>query len=129
MAEEMGGDWDIAHPGWRTRFAQYFGGKQCSGRAAVFVALAHGEIVGTAIVSIVDDYRAFALHLASAHVNAVYVAPPFRRQGIARRMVEHAIAWARERKCVRVRLRTSAGGAALYASLGFRTGTEMELML
>ncbi len=125
----MGGDWDVAHPGWRTRFAQYFRGKQHSGRGQVFIALDGDEVIGTAIISTVDDYRAFALNLVSAHVNAVFVKARYRRQGIARRLMRLAIDWARARGCVRVRLRTSDDGQALYVSLGFKPGTEMELTL
>ncbi len=129
MAIEMGGDWDVAHPGWRTKFAQYFGGKQTSGRGQVFLALDGGEAVGMAAISMVDDYRSFALNLISAHVNAVYVRPEYRRTGIARRLMALCIDWARESGCVRVRLRTSDDGEALYRNLGFREGREMELTL
>lgn len=129
MAEEMGGDWDIAHPGWRTRFIQYFAGKQSSGRAGVFVALDGAKVIACAMVSMTDDYRAYSLNLVSAHVNAVYVTPAYRRKGVARQLMHLAIAWAREKKCVRVRLRSSEEGRALYEGLGFKMGREMELML
>lgn len=129
MARETGGDWDVAHPGWRARFAQFFGGKQWSGRGEVFVAMNGAEMVGCVVIAMVDDYRAFALNLINAHVNAVYVKPEYRRKGIARRLMRLAIDWARRRGCVRVRLRSSDDGAKLYESLGFRPGREMELPL
>lgn len=130
MAQEMGGDWDIAHPGWRTRFMQFFGGKQHSGRSQIFVATDGDDLVGLAIISILtDDYRTFALNLPRAHVNAVFVKPEYRRQGIARRLMRLAIDWARRNGCVRVFLRTSEDGRALYESMGFKAGREMELGL
>ena len=129
MAEEMGGDWDIAHPGWRTRYMQYYAGRQASGRTQVFVALDEGTVIGSAIIGVAEDYRAYALNLVGAHVNAVYVAPSHRRKGVATRLMQLAIAWARAKGCVRVRLRASDEGRTLYESLGFRTGREMELTL
>ena len=129
MAEEMGGDWDIAHPGWRTRYMQYFAGRQASGRTQVFVAVDEGKVVGSAIVGTVEDYRAYALNLVSAHINAVYVLPSHRRRGIARRLMELAVGWSRAKGCIRVRLRASDEGRHLYESLGFHTGREMELTL
>ena len=130
MAQEMGGDWDIAHPGWRTRFMEFFGGKQSSGRSQIFVAADGDNVVGLTIVSILtDDYRAFALNLPRAHVNAVFVKPEYRRQGIARRLMRLAIDWSRSNGCVRVFLRTSEDGRSLYESMGFKAGREMELGL
>lgn len=129
MAEEMGGDWDIAHPGWRTRYMQYYAGRQASGRTQVFVALDDGKVIGSVIIGVVDDYRAYALNLVSAHVNGVYVVPEHRRKGVARRLMELAVGWARAKGCVRVRLRSSDEGRHLYESIGFHTGREMELTL
>lgn len=129
MAQEMGGDWDVSHPGWRTRFAQFFGGKQSSGRGQVIVALDGERTIGTAVITMVDDYRSFSLNIVSAHVNAVYVEPGYRRRGVARNLLRLAIDWARRHGCVRVRLRSSDEGVALYESLGFCPGREMELML
>lgn len=129
MAAEMGGDWDVAHPGWRTRFAQYFGGRQRSAKAQAFLAFDGADAVGCLIVSVADDYRSFVLNLESAHVNAVYVRPSHRRAGIATQLIRLAIRWARARGCVRMRLRSSDAGRGLYESLGFRAGREMEMML
>ena len=123
----MGGDFDALAPGWRAKFCQYFGGKQAAGNAQLFLAFDTGQAVGCATISILDDYRNFVFNQRAAHVNAVFVKPAYRRRGIARRLMELAVAWARERGCRRVRLRASDEGRLLYQTLGFAAGREMEL--
>lgn len=129
MAREMGDDWDARSSAWRARFSKYFGAKQRDGVAELFLAFDGGEAVACVVVSILDDYRRFTFDTPSAFVNAVYVRPAYRRRGIASRLMNMAVSWARDRGCVRVRLRTSEDGRALYSSLGFKTGREMELDL
>ena len=129
MAIEMGNDFDELAKDWRTKFCAFFGGKQSSGNGQLFLAYDRDEPVGCAIVTIPDEYRRACFGILHAHVNAVYVKPALRRQGIARRLMELAVAWSRERGCSRVRLRTSEDGRALYESLGFHEGREMELDL
>lgn len=97
--------------------------------AQTFYAQSEGEIVGMAIVSIVDEYPAAALRQPRAIVNSVFVVPSHRRFGLGHALVTQAVTWARLRGCAMVRLRSSRDGRALYASLGFVDGTEMELQL
>jgi GNAT superfamily N-acetyltransferase len=129
MAVELGDDFDARTPEWRTRFAEYFSDKHAAGKAEVFLAFDGTQPVGCAIVSILDDYRNFVFDMKSAWVNAVFVKPAYRRGGIGRELMRMTIEWARQRRCRRVRLRSSEDGRALYASLGFDAGREMELNL
>lgn len=129
MALEMGRDFDAASRDWRTKFCAYFGGKQSSGNAQLFLAFDGETPMGSAIISITDDYRRFCFGTPSAYVNAVYVSPAYRRRGVAGRLMKLAIAWASERGCTRARLRASEEGRFLYEGLGFRDGREMELDL
>lgn len=129
MALEMGGDFDARAADWRSKFCAYFGGKQSSGTAQLFLAYEGETPVGCVTVSIADDYRRYCFGIRSASINAVYVQPAYRRQGVAGRLMQLAIRWAAERGCVRVRLRASEEGRALYEQIGFRQGREMELDL
>jgi ribosomal protein S18 acetylase RimI-like enzyme len=129
MAREMGHDWDARHPGWRVRFAGYWGDKQDLATAQVFFAQRDDSVVGMAIASIGDEYRRTVLGQPRGYVNGVYVQPDYRRRGIARELVLAAIAWLREKGCVAARLRASDEGRALYTTLGFVPGVEMELPL
>lgn len=129
MSLELGDDFDARAPGWRGKFAQYFRGKKAADCGDLFLAFDGAEAIGCVVVSILDDYRNFVFDMKSAWVNAVFVKPEYRRRGIGRELMRMAIEWARRRGCRRVRLRTSDDGRALYASLGFAAGREMELNL
>lgn len=129
MAREMGDDFDALAGDWRPKFCAFFGGKQASGNAQLFLACEGETAIGCAIVTIPDEYRRSCFGVRNAHVNAVFVRRQYRRRGIARQLMEMAIAWARERECRRVRLRASADGRTLYEGLGFVAGREMELDL
>jgi GNAT superfamily N-acetyltransferase len=129
MAIELGDDFDARMPDWRSKFAHYFRDLHAHGRAELFLAFDGNEAIGSAVVSILDDYRNFVFNMKSAWVNAVFVKPAYRRRGIGRELMQMTIAWARERGCRRVRLRTSDDGRELYAAIGFVPGREMELNL
>jgi GNAT superfamily N-acetyltransferase len=59
----------------------------------------------------------------------VYTETEFRRQGIARTIMETAIDWCREQGLRSVSLHASDFGRALYESMGFRATNEMRLYL
>jgi ribosomal protein S18 acetylase RimI-like enzyme len=59
----------------------------------------------------------------------VYTAPPFRRQGLATRLVEHCIAICRARQITVVQLTASEEGQLVYERMGFVTTREMLLRL
>jgi GNAT superfamily N-acetyltransferase len=56
----------------------------------------------------------------------VYTAPAWRRQGVARVLMEQVIAWAREEKIARLVLHASPEGRRLYEQLGFEATNEMR---
>lgn len=59
----------------------------------------------------------------------MYTDPPFRRQGIARRLMQTMIDWCKQEGFVHVTLHASDKGRPLYESLGFETTNEMRLDL
>jgi GNAT superfamily N-acetyltransferase len=64
-----------------------------------------------------------------AWVFNIYTEPAFRRQGLARQIVETAIAWSQERGFGSLSLHASDYGRPLYELLGFKPTNEMRLML
>lgn len=85
----------------------------CGGR--IFVALRDGKVIGTCAVL---PHGTEDVELAK-----LTVAAEFRGQGIARRLVERCIAYAREQKARRVMLVSNSrlqAALRLYESLGFR---------
>ena len=129
MSVEMGQDYDVMSPGWRERFITYFKSRQDDGNAQLFLALDGAHPIGMVIVSLDHGYRAFAFGTRVAQINGTFVLPEYRRRGVARRLMELALEWARTQKCTTARLRTSDKGRLLYGSLGFVPTTEMQLQL
>jgi len=84
-------------------------------RGALWVAWDHGEALGcVALQELATD---------TAELKRMYVQPESRGRGVARRLIEHAIATASERGYARLCLGTLTSMRAaqrLYVSLGFR---------
>ncbi len=59
----------------------------------------------------------------------VYTEPEYRRQGIARLLMQTMIAWCRQQGFARITLHASDQGRPLYESLGFEASNEMRLNL
>lgn len=59
----------------------------------------------------------------------VYTHSEYRRRGLARRLMEEALAWCRTNGIDCVILHASEEGRALYEALGFRPTNEMRMVL
>jgi GNAT superfamily N-acetyltransferase len=59
----------------------------------------------------------------------VYTEPAFRRQGIARRLMNVALDWCRANGVRAVILHASEDGQKLYEELGFKSTNEMRILL
>ena len=59
----------------------------------------------------------------------MYTEPAFRRQGLARRLMESMIGWCRRERMPEVYLHASDEGRPLYYALGFKPTNEMRLAL
>lgn len=85
-------------------------------RALHLVALADGgRVVGT---------LRLLLGGGTAKVGRVAVAQPWRRRGIAARMLDAALAKARERGCTEARLAAQTDAIGLYEGAGFRVCSD-----
>lgn len=129
MALEMGNDWDATSPGWRGRYAAFFGQRAGVGEAQLYLARDGDETAGMSIVSSMEHYRTAVFGTKFAYVNGVFVRPAYRRQGVATALMHAAHDWARDRGCIAVRLRASEDGARVYRALGYIPTMEMELRL
>jgi len=63
------------------------------------------------------------------YVHSVYTAPEYRRQGLARRILQAMIAYCRENDWLRISLHASDMGRGLYEELGFKPTNEWRLVL
>jgi GNAT superfamily N-acetyltransferase len=64
-----------------------------------------------------------------AYLLSMFTEPAWRGKGVARAIVQEAIAWSRARGQDRIALHASADGRPLYAALGFAASPEMRMDL
>lgn len=64
-----------------------------------------------------------------AYLMNVYTEPRCRGRGFARRLVQTAIAWAREQGMMTVLLHASDAGRPIYEALGFKQTAEMRYLI
>lgn len=130
MIRELNGtDPDATHPAWRRRYDEFYSRQLAADRAALFLAESDAQPIGMCAVYLLRNHRSEIFGFQSAYVSNVWVEPAHRRTGIASTLTRMAIAWAKEKGCEVIRLRSSTMGRPLYAALGFLTSDEMELRL
>ncbi|HWR14323.1 MAG TPA: GNAT family N-acetyltransferase [Terriglobales bacterium] len=108
---------------------EYFNSAVADGSYRGFLAMNEaGEVIGGA--GIVISPWPGQLHQPQprrAMILNVYVEREYRRQGIARALMEEAIHWCRENGFASVSLHASDEGRILYEKLGFKPTNEMRL--
>lgn len=86
-------------------------------------------IAGGGIV-IIDVHSSPAFPLSTRpHIVNVYTEPAYRRNGIARKLMETMLNWCREQNYGVVGLHASPEAKHLYESMGFTPTNEMKLVL
>ena len=74
------------------------------------------------------DGQVDVAHGLQAVVLNVYTEPAFRRRGLARRLMQEVLAWARQARVESLVLHAAPDGRALYEELGFAATNEMRFM-
>lgn len=125
------GDWSDTHlapqiPIWTA----YFRDAVAEGSYVAWIAEEDGAAVASGAVLV---HRALPRpgfpSDQEGRVLSVYVTPGARRRGIARAMMEQAIAYARAAQLIRLTLRPSDEARPLYTALGFEAVDELALRL
>jgi GNAT superfamily N-acetyltransferase len=130
MYEAMGYTDATALAGMMKTSEPYLREAMTNGTLHAWVAENEGRVIGGGLV-IVSPWLShpYDQECRRATVLNMYVDPGFRRQGIARRLMQAMIAWCREQDFAGVALHASDQGRPLYESLGFEPTTEMRLKL
>lgn len=130
MIREMNGsDPDATHPDWCSRYIDFYARQIAQDRAALFLAEEDARAIGVTAVYLLRNHRSEIFGYQSAYISNVWVAPACRRRGVASKLTQMAVEWAKGKGCEVVRLRSSDMGRPVYASLGFVTTDEMEMRL
>lgn len=111
-------------PDWRRRLTETFETDIALESGVWFVAEADGAVAGTCALFFQTGRSNISLD-KTAMLAGMYVPPRFRSQGIARGLLDRAVAYCRERGVKTIRLNASAMGRPLYESAGFVPATEM----
>jgi GNAT superfamily N-acetyltransferase len=87
-----------------------------------------GNVVAGGGVAIVP-YQPTPLDAAPqrAYILNMYTEPAYRRQGMARRILEAIVLWCREQGLKAILLHASDAGRPLYKQMGFEPTNEMRL--
>lgn len=113
---------DIHFDIWlRRRFEEntYHGWFACDGEDVV-------AGVGLWLMDWAPGFDGFAGYLP--YLLNVYTEPDYRKQGLARLLVNEAITYCRDQGYLKVRLHASIYGRPLYEQLGFVDNNEMQLV-
>ena len=129
VLEIDGRDYDTDFPGWRGRYRAYYDRVFGRGDGACLSHSIDGVVAGSCIVSVLDDFRRTVTGRGTAYVNAMFVEAAFRRRGIARKLLDAAIAWGKEHGCTTARLHPSPVSREAYRAYGFIPIDEYELRL
>ncbi len=108
--------------GWRQSYAAYVASLLGREDVCVVVAWAPGELAGMAVARMMLA-PAFFRYRRRGYIQDVYTREPYRRQGIARRMVERLEAWLRTQGIRRVELTVALQNPtalAFWEDLGYR---------
>jgi GNAT superfamily N-acetyltransferase len=90
---------------------------------------ADGEVVAGAGLWLMDWPPHMIGSATRGNILNVYVERAFRRQGLARRLMETALEWCRANGVRAVILHASEEGRGLYTRMGFRPTNEMRVVL
>jgi GNAT superfamily N-acetyltransferase len=113
-----------------TRFRPWLRGKMQSGEYLAWFALAPGDSIASGLGLWLMDWPP---HMIAAgrwrgNILNVYTELAHRRQGLARALMQKALAWCAANGVDAVILHASDEGGALYESLGFEASNEMRLL-
>jgi len=131
MFRDMGYHDEAALDHMMTKFLPWIEAKLISGDYLAWLAvIGEGWVVAGAGLWLMD----WPPHMVGTgerrgNILNVYTEPEFRRRGVARCLIEAALAWCKVNGIDLVILHASAEGRALYESLGFQASNEMRINL
>jgi GNAT superfamily N-acetyltransferase len=123
------GGWSRADLALQTPiWATFFGTCLKDSTYVAFIAEEHGRVIGSGGVLVyLAIPRPGCVSERAGRVQSLYVIPEARRRGIARHIVQHVIAYAREARLLSLVLHPSDAARNLYLALGFMPADEMQL--
>jgi GNAT superfamily N-acetyltransferase len=107
-----------------------FGDALGSGRYHGWFAEADGQVIaGGGVLLVPFQPSPREPGLTRAYIVNVYTERPYRRRGLARRLVQEMVTWCRAQGYPGVTLHATDAARPLYTSMGFAPTNEMRLRL
>ena len=118
MRKEL--DEDFCEESLRTLTKDFFQRNIPSGRHVAFVCEDEGKLVADVGLTLFEMMPTTKSPNGKvARLMNMYVAPQYRRNGIAKKLLEISVEYARENNCARIVLNPSVMGKQLYLNFGF----------
>ena len=129
MFREMGYRDEAVLDKMSAAFRPWVMSKLQSGEYMTWFALRADGSIAAGVGLWIMDWPPHMLDTAARRGNIlnVYTDPDSRRLGLARKLMETAVAWCREHGIRSVILHASAEGRPLYESMGFQATNEMRI--
>jgi GNAT superfamily N-acetyltransferase len=131
MFRDMGYQGDAALDSMMVKFRPWLEAKMRSGEYLAWLAVTADNSVVAGAGLWLMDWPAHMLGRSARRGNIlnVYTEPQYRRQGLARLLMEAALDWCRKNEIDLVILHASPEGRGIYESLGFSASNEMRIKL
>ncbi|MEM1240934.1 MAG: GNAT family N-acetyltransferase [Cyanobacteria bacterium P01_H01_bin.26] len=94
-----------------------------------FMAEINGQVIGSVSCQILELYPMLSLDYQKGYIWGLYIALPYRRQGIATQLMQAAANYLKSIGCTKAVLHASETGKLLYSHLGYADSNEMVLNL
>ena len=109
----------------------YYRRHMADGTFISWLAVAHGKIIGTSGISIVEKPPYFACPSGKIGLlSSMFTDKAYRRQGIAKELLSRVVEEAKKQGCGTVQITASDVGVLLYSDFGFvKNGNFMQYML
>jgi len=118
----------FAEPGDPLRHAAHWRQSIATEQATVFVVERAGQVIGFVTVGLQQDNHLLLQPTRYARIGSISVAPDCQGQGLGRRLMQAAEAWARQRGAPDIRLNVWAfnqRALALYEELGYEVRSQV----
>jgi len=131
MFQDMGSAPDDVVDAMAMEFRPWVEAKMLAGEYLGWFAMAENSTIAAGAGLWLMDWPPHVLGRSQRRGNIlnVYTEREFRRQGLARRLVEAAVDWCREHNVDTVILHASEEGRSMYENMGFRPTNEMRIAL
>jgi GNAT superfamily N-acetyltransferase len=131
MFRDMGYSDTAALDSMMAKFLPWLEAKMKSGDYLAWVAVTRDDRIVAGAGLWLMDWPAHMVGSSPRRGNIlnVYTEPEFRRQGLARSLMEAALNWCRSNEIDFVILHASPQGRVIYESMGFYAGNEMRIKL